>query len=127
MQIDNNQHIPKQYRKKALFDILVAFQNPDFSYQENIKLKGAVMKPYPIDVNYSRLPLLFNFFETNDVLSAVLSFNTDKYDEETIKLIVLKYKKLIDEIILNPSSEIVNLDILLDFEKQKTIDINFNF
>ena len=127
LQIGSNQNIPKQYRKKAYFDILVAFQNPDFSYQENIKLKGAKLKPYPIDVNYSRLPLLFNFFETNTILSAVLSFDTEKYDTETIQLIVLKYKKLIKEIILNPSTKIVDLDILLDFEKKKTIAIDFNF
>lgn len=127
LQIDNNQNIPKQYRKKELFDILVAFQNPDFSYQESIKLKGAKLNPYPIDVKYSRLPLLFNFFETNNVLSAILSYNTDKYDKATIELIVLKYKKLINEIILNPLTKIVDLDISLDFEKKNTIEIDFNF
>ena len=127
LQIDTNQNISKQNIKKGQFDILVAFQNPDFSYQENIKLKELALNLYPIDVDYSRLPLLFNFFETNHVLSAVLSFNTEKYDEETIKLIVLKYKKLIHEIILNPVTEIIDLDISLDFEKQKTIEIDFNF
>jgi len=127
LDIDNNQNIPKHYRKKALFDILIAFQNPDFSYQESIQLNGAELSLYPIDVNYSRIPLLFNFFETNNVLCAILSFNTEKYDEETIKLIALKYKKLIYEIILNPSTEIGDLDMSLDFERQKMTNIDFNF
>ena len=58
---------------------------------------------------------------------AILSYDTEKYSEETIQLIVLKYKKLINKIILNPLIQIDDLDIMLDLEKQKTIDIDFNF
>jgi len=127
LEIDQNQDIPTEYRNKMLYEVLVVFQNPDFSHQEKIKLKEVELTPYQIDVDSSKLPLLFDFYEKDDGLSAILSYDTQKYSEETIQLIVLKYKKLINEIILNPSIQIEGLDITLDFEKQKAIDIDFNF
>ncbi len=127
LNIDSKQDIPFDRKDKLHYDVLAVFQNPDFTYQESIRLEGAELSLYPINVAYSKFPLQFNFFETNDILSAVLSYNNNIYDEESIKLIVLKYKKLINKIISSPTTQIVDLDIALDFEKQKTVDINFNF
>ncbi|PKV49533.1 surfactin family lipopeptide synthetase A [Aquimarina sp. MAR_2010_214] len=127
LQLDNLQNIPEIYKNKNLFDVLVAFQNPDFSYQEKIRLKEAKLKPYLVDTKYSRVPLLFNFFETYGKLNGIISFNTGKYDKETIELIVSKYKKLLHQVITNPSIEISKLEILLDFEMHDVVDIGFNF
>ena len=110
-----------------LYDALVVFQNPDYSHHDTISLKEVELTPYPIDVNHSKLPLLFDFNENEGILSANLSYDMGKYSEETIQLVVLKYKRLINEIISNPSIQIDDLDISLDFEKQKTVDIDFNF
>ena len=125
--IDQNQNIPTEYRNEMLYDALVVFQNPDYSHHDTISLKEVELTPYPIDVNHSKLPLLFDFNENEGILSANLSYDMGKYSEETIQLVVLKYKRLINEIISNPSIQIDDLDISLDFEKQKTVDIDFNF
>ena len=125
--IDQNQNIPIEYRNEMLYDVLVVFQNPDYSLHDTIRLKEVELTPYPIDVNYSKLPLLFDFNENEGILRANLSYDMGKYSEETIQLVVLKYKRLINEIISNPSIQIDDLDISLDFEKQKTVDIDFNF
>jgi surfactin family lipopeptide synthetase A len=125
--IDQNQNIPTEYRNEMLYDVLIVFQNPDFTHQDTIKLENVELTTYPIDVDSIKLPLLFDFYEKDDIISAILSYDTEKYSEETIQLIVLKYKKLINKIILNPLIQIDDLDIMLDLEKQKTIDIDFNF
>ena len=93
--IDQNQNIPTEYRNEMLYDALVVFQNPDYSHHDTISLKEVELTPYPIDVNHSKLPLLFDFNENEGILSANLSYDMGKYSEETIQLVVLKYKRLI--------------------------------
>ena len=127
LQIGNNQELPDEYARQPLFDFLVAFQNPDFSYQESIHMDWAKLESCPYDVSYSRLPLLFNFFERYNVLEGVLSYNSAKYDEDTIELILFKFKKLINSIISGPRENLKDLDILLEYEKQQTVDIEFDF
>lgn len=125
--IGDNQDIPDEHRIKPLYDILVAFQNPDFSYQDLIKIEKLELQSYQLDVEYSRIPLLFNFFITDNLLNLVVSYNTNKYDLEMIELIILKYKKMIHSITSNRSQNLSDLDIALDFEKQKSVKIEFDF
>jgi len=126
--MDKYQDYPSKLKKEILFDLLVTYQNPDFSFQNAIKLDNMELKYVPADTNYSRLPLLFNFFESNKRLKLDVSYNSNKFEEITIVFLVTTFKKLLFQIIEKPSitlSEIVYPFAVSD--KMEEIDFDFNF
>ncbi len=127
LKIDEFQEAYNVQNGHMIFDVLVAFQNTDFSHKEVIKIADVILKPYPIDVNYSRLPLLFNFAMVADELSIHISYDSRKYAEDTIHWIWLKYQKLVKALIKNSTQKLVNISIPLPFESEDVIDIDFNF
>ncbi|WP_046759072.1 non-ribosomal peptide synthetase [Kordia jejudonensis] len=114
-------------QQHALFDVLIAFQNTDFSYKETIFIEKSELTAFPIDVKYSRLPLLFNFAIIDKILHLQLSYNTEKYTQDTIQWIWLKYQKLINQLIHNPIQQLSEIEIPLPFESEDVVDIDFNF
>ena len=125
--MDTYQDFPSQLKKETLFDVLVTYQNPDFSFQETIKMDHAELKYIPADTNYSRLPLLFNFFESNGNLKVNVSYD-NKYEEITIAFLVTTFKKLLSQIIEKPSIKISEIEYPLTItNKLEEIDFDFNF
>ena len=125
--MDTYQDFPSQLKKETLFDVLVTYQNPDFSFQETIKMDHAELKYIPADTNYSRLPLLFNFFESNGNLKVNVSYN-NKYEEITIAFLVTTFKKLLSQIIEKPSLKLSEIEYPLAIkDKLEEIDFDFNF
>ena len=126
--IDEYQDFPIKHKKGILFDILMTFQNPDFSYQETIKTSGVTLEHLPIETDYSRLPMLFNFFEVNKKLKATISYDTGKYEDATIKFIVIMLKRLLNKIIKSPLVKLSELDdSLVITGQQEKINFDFNF
>ena len=126
--IDEYQDFPIKHKKGILFDILMTFQNPDFSYQETIKISGVTLEHLPIETDYSRLPMLFNFFEVNKKLKATISYDTGKYEDATIKFIVIMLKRLLNKIIKSPLVKLSELDdSLVITGQQEKINFDFNF
>jgi surfactin family lipopeptide synthetase A len=127
LQLDTFQDVPNAVQSKNLFDVLLAFQNTDFSHKETIHIENASLKAQTVDVNASRLPLLFNFAIVNNKLTLQISYNAQKYDKTTIEWIWLKFQKLTQELIENPQKPIETIEIPLPFESEDVVDIDFNF
>ncbi len=125
--LDEFQDISSPTQNKILFDVLLAFQNTDFSHKETIILEKNTLTAFPIDVSYSRLPLLFNFEVVLNELKIHISYNLKKYNEDTIQWIWAKYKKLIEELIKFPQQQLSEIEILLSFEEEDILDVDFNF
>ena len=123
--IHDHQELPEVLSQKNLFDMLVVFQNPDFSYQDSFELNGSELEQYPIDVHFSRVPLLFNFYESGNQLYAVINYSSEKYEEETIQFFLLRFKQLIKSVTANAYLQIEEIDMYLPFEKKATIEFNF--
>ncbi|WP_428741192.1 amino acid adenylation domain-containing protein [Tenacibaculum sp.] len=126
--LDTYQDIPSTVTKEDLFDILVTFQNPDFSYQEEIFIDDIKLKYLPSDTNYVRVPLLFNFFEVNSILNLSLSYDIGRYEQSTILFIVDLFKELLNHTIKEPALKIATLkEVLNENSKQEELDFDFNF
>mgnify|MGYP000203369735 CR=1 FL=1 len=126
--LDTYQDIPASLAKEDLFDILVTFQNPDFSYQREITIEGIKLKYLPLDTNYARVPLLFNFFEVNSILNLSLSYDIGRYEQSTILFIVDLFKELLSHLTKEPTLKIsVLTDVLNVDSKQEELDFDFNF
>ncbi len=127
LELDHYQDVPFDRLTKPVFDIILAYQNPEFSQENSIKLEDTILEPYIISEKFSRLPILFNFSVVNNVLQGAITFNKEMYQSETIELLALKYLKILDIIGSNSSKILENVNISLEIEKRETIDFEFNF
>lgn len=126
--VDSHQDFPPQLKKETLFDVLVTYQNPDFSFQETIKMTDAELKYVPFDTSYSRFPLLFNFFESKDKLKVNISYDSNLYEEVTIKFLLMTFKNVLAQILKNPVLQLSEIEYPLTVaEEPKEIDFDFNF
>ncbi|WP_459210867.1 amino acid adenylation domain-containing protein [Aquimarina rhabdastrellae] len=123
--IDKEQDLPYIYKKNIHTDVLMVFQNPDFSYKETIEVNDFVIKEYPIELDNNRVSLLFNFFILNDELKLELNYNKIKYHENTIELMIMSFKKLMEELINKPFLSIKELNLDLIIEEKDEIFIDF--
>lgn len=125
--LDIHQDIPDTINDNLRLEALLVLQNPTFSYNQIDVNENLSLKSSPIDSKYSRLPLLINFSVQKQQLEGRIQYDTDKYEKETIEILVLKYKKVIEQIINNINIPINSIDTDLEFEKEKIIEIDFSF
>ncbi|WP_306352352.1 amino acid adenylation domain-containing protein [Flavobacterium sp. '19STA2R22 D10 B1'] len=127
LMLDKYQNMPTDVHNKLRFEILIVLQNTKFNY-DTIQLHEQLqLSSHPIKSTYNRLPLLIDFHKKHTELSGTVNYDTSKYQKETLDIIFMKYKKIIDQIILNPTVQIDAIDIDLPFEKQEAVEIDFNF
>lgn len=110
-----------------VFDVMLAFQNPDFDLEGTIELNGLKLSPYPVRNKFSRIPIVFNFFESNNQLKGIIDYNMDLYDLSTVKMIASKFDRILNEIVANPT---ITLDKIVEepiLEINSELDFDFNF
>ncbi|MFH6945176.1 amino acid adenylation domain-containing protein [Flavobacterium sp. FlaQc-50] len=127
LQIDEHQDLPEVLQNKLRLDVLLVLQNPSFSYKNIAINEKLQLEIAPMSTSYSRLPMLINFVVNEGNVAGTISYNTTKYEAATIELILLKYEKLLREIVENANQSLKTIDIELAIEKERTIDIGFNF
>ena len=112
-----------------IFDVLIAYQNPDFNLKDIYEFENFKLKSVTHEHKVSRFPLTFNFYQGNSNLHCDIEYNTDCYLYSTIEIIIAKLKKFIDKVIKEPSLAIKEYEIKLDIEKKliENIQIDFNF
>lgn len=127
LNISMHQDIPKENIQKTLYDVLLVYQNEDFSYENINEFNGIQLQSIDIKNTYSRLPVSFNFFEKNSQLIANINFNVDQYQVETIEMIAYQFKELLEQITKEFSLELKDIELQLPLESTKTVDFDFNF
>ncbi|WP_459209761.1 amino acid adenylation domain-containing protein [Aquimarina rhabdastrellae] len=125
--LDKYQDVPLNTLKYNYFDILLTYQNPDFSLQDSIELGDSSLIYNHTDIKYSRIPLLFDFSEYQNQLKAEITYNSEMYTKETIILISSKFDKVLESAIKEFDMVIKDIDVSLKEEKVNSIDFNFNF
>jgi amino acid adenylation domain-containing protein len=127
LEIDNYQDVPFDKLPQSFFDIILVYQNPEFSFGDINELEDIKLLFYPVDNGYSKMPMVFNFFESENKLKGTIDYNCDLFQEEMIQIIALKYSKLLDEITKESAIKIDLIDTKLDFENTNVIEFDFNF
>lgn len=126
-EINNNSDIPLSKIGANIFDTMLVYQNPDFTLEESLSFNKLKLEPYPINTSFSRIPLVFNLFESKQQLKGIIDYNSDFFEQDTIEIIVLKFIRILNEIILNPEIEINQIDDKLEQEIDTELDFDFNF
>ncbi|MEM9823789.1 MAG: condensation domain-containing protein, partial [Bacteroidota bacterium] len=127
LKINAHQNIAFAQLGQFNFDVLVVYQNPDFSINGEQQLGDLILKPIAVKCRESRLPLAFNFYEKDQQLCAVVHYDASRYSSETIEIILFKMTQLIEVVLENPLCEIGSIDLELSFEKQENVAIDFDF
>lgn len=125
--IDAHQDIPQSIQNKLRLDALFVLQNPSFDYTSILVNEDLQLQLFPVNESYSRLPLLITFTVHDKAVSGTINYNTANYEKETIELLQLKYEKLLSEILKNSNRTLNDLNIELAIERERTIEIGFNF
>lgn len=120
-----------QSKKLNFYDVMIAYQNPDFSLNSISGFNSIEAKPFKYEHKVSRFSLTFNFYNDNDNdnLCCDLEYNSDYYSLDIINIIIEKFNLYIKEVINRPNDKMMNYDILLKTEKDlnEKIKIDFNF
>jgi hypothetical protein len=106
---------------------MLVYQNPEFSFENINELNDFKLVSYPIDYKFSRIPIVFNFFESDNRLKGIIDYNCDLFEEDTMQIIALKYGKILNEVIDNPLMKVDLIDAKLEIEKNTAFDFDFNF
>lgn len=125
--VDTHQDIPEDILSTLRLEAILVLQNPTFNYEKIEVDKDFVLKFQPVDAQYNRLPLLVSFSVNETNLHGSVYYDSGKYEVETIELTVQKFKKTLEQILIDPFTSIEDLDITLELEKERVIEIDFNF
>jgi len=127
LEINDYQFVPFDKVSKSVFDVMLVYQNPEFSFENIDELNDFKLTSYPIDNKYSRMPIVFNLFESDNRLKGIIDYNCDLFEEDTMQILALKYSKILNEIIKNPLLKVDLIDDKLELEKNTSFDFDFNF
>lgn len=125
--INEYNNVPFFKVPQAVFDVMLVYQNPEFSFENINELNDLKLTSYPIENKYSRMPIVFNLFESQNTLKGIIDYNSDLFHKDTIQLIADKYNTLLNEILKNTSVKLDAIDIKLELEKSIISDFDFNF
>jgi amino acid adenylation domain-containing protein len=116
-------------RKEPLFDCMLVYQNPEFSFHEISTLNGVSLQPYELPHTVTRLPLTFNFHEKEGALACNIEFNTGMFETGTIRLLAERFKKIAGQAMHHPNKKIEDYSISLHAEKKlkEKISIDLDF
>lgn len=127
LEINNYQDLPFDKIVPHIFDVMLVYQNPEFNFENSIELDELKLTSYPIEGKFSRMPMVFNLFESKHQLKGTIDYNSDLFEEDTIQMIVSEFRKMLNEIVVNPLMKIGEIEDKLEQEIDTTLDFDFNF
>lgn len=127
LEINDHQDIPFEKIPKSIFDVLLVYQNPEFNFEEITLIDDLKLTSYPVESKFSRMPIVFNLFESENKLKGEIDYNCDLFEQETIQFIVEKYCKILSGVVENPDAKVDSIDLRSEIEKNTSLDFEFNF
>lgn len=127
LETNDYQDVPFSKLPQSVFDVMLVYQNPEFSFDNIDDFADFKLTACPLDSKYSRMPIVFNLFESDNKLKGIIDYNCDMFEKDTIQIIMLKYGEILNEIVSNPSLKVHLIDAKLEFEKNTALDFEFNF
>ncbi len=101
-----------------IFQVLFVLQNYPFS---NMSVHGLKLKPLELRGRVSRFDLMLNVERLDNELTALLEYNTDLFQESTIKRMGMQFQALLEKFSEDPGREIDRLSLTRDREKRQLI------
>ncbi|KAB1153660.1 AMP-binding protein, partial [Tenacibaculum aiptasiae] len=117
----NDLRIDRDPSRNPLFDCVFVLQN---NKQESFKISTGEIQEYLFESTTAKFDLTLGAKEENNGLSFELEYATDLFKESTIERFVNYYKRLLKNIIQNPNTQLAELSLVTNAEKEKTLELN---
>jgi len=127
MNVDSHQDVPEEVLNTLRFEAILVLQNQSFNYGEIEISEELKLVSKPAIAEFNRLPMLIDFSADDNYLHGCILYDMSKYHRETLEILILKFEKLLQQVLDNVDASIHEYDISLDFEQQEVVDIDFNF
>ncbi|MEP0264422.1 amino acid adenylation domain-containing protein [Dokdonia sp.] len=115
----------KDMSRSPLFDVMLLLQNAvDNSNKYNVD-KTQINEIKELGATSALTDLDINFIEEGDYLCCHLVYNIDVFESEYVTDLLMHFKQLIEEIVLNPNMPIKEIDYLSEKEKNELL-VDFN-
>ncbi len=125
--LNEHQDIPWEIQNTLRLEAIMVLQDTTLNYNKIQIQKGVTLESQHVKSIYSRLPLLMNLSLKEERLQGTIQYDISKYEHETVELLVLKFERILEQILSNPTISIHHIDTQLDIEKQQEVAINFSF
>ena len=96
------------------FQVMFAFQNLSKSFAE---MSGLKVTRFAVDQKVAKFDLTVSITNSTDALEAVIEYNTDLFDGETVERMLGHYQILLEGIVAKPEQRISELPLLSEAEK----------
>lgn len=127
LELDEHQDIPEDIQRKIRLEIILVLQNQSFNFEHLSLNENVQLNKCHVESDYSRLPMLISFSESESYFEGLVSFDRTLFRHENVELFFFRYKKIIESLIANIDSPISTIGIDLTSEESEAIEINFNF
>ncbi|QWF81842.1 non-ribosomal peptide synthetase [Amycolatopsis sp. CA-230715] len=103
-----------------LFQVSLALQN---NAQPGFELAGLSARPEPVSTGTARFDLAFFLRERPDEtgIAGVLEYATDLFDQETVRVLVDRWQRLLRQLVAEPSAPITRAEILAAPERDRLL------
>ena len=111
-------HPDRNQSHSPLFQVMFAFQNLPV---EALALSRPTWSPVEVDSDTAKFDLTLLIEDPAGKLKAVLEYNTDLFDRDTIERMLGHYQTLLEGIVENPERTISKLPLLTEAEKHQLL------
>jgi amino acid adenylation domain-containing protein len=104
--------------RTPLFQVMAVLQNAPLSIP---KLNGLELQPIEIDPQTAKFDLTLYLTETAKGLRADIEYNTDLFNEDTITRALGHYRRLLEEVVVNPERRLCDIPLLTAGERAQLL------
>ena len=115
----------KDMSRSPLFDVMILLQNAVDNSTNYVVDETQIKGIKELGGSSALTDLDINFIEEGDYLCCHLVYNIDVFESEYITDLLMHFKQLMEEIVLNPNMPIEEIDYLSENEKEELL-VDFN-
>ena len=110
--------LERDLRHSPLFQVVFQLQNTS---TETLELPGLTLSPVRIEAATAKFDLNVNIVEKKQGLQGVLEYNTDIFDEDSIRCLLGHWQILLEGIATDPDTRVENLPLLTAAEQRQLL------
>ena len=113
-------HPERDMSRNPIFQILFILHQGNLD--ANLNLPALKTSLLPIDIRTSRFDMALDMYNDEHQITGELEYNTDLFEESTIRRLTEHFQNLLSEILVDPDKEISQLGLLSEKEKKLILE-----
>ena len=110
--------IERNLNHAPIFQVMFAFNN---TAQERLAVNGLELESLELRNRFAKFDLMLSLQENNEGLSGALEYNTDLFDEATIRRMAGHFRTLLESVVREPDTRVRMLSLLEEDEQQQLV------